>query len=659
LKKGISAEDLYELNSVSDPRFSPDNNKCVFVQTGINKETDDYFSHLFIMDMEKEGEAIQLTYGKSKNNSPRWSSDGQSVAFVSNREGGKNQIFVLSINGGEARQVTELETGASNPVWSPDGKRIAFLSTVGNQKESGEKESDKKLLPLEVGKMKYKSDASGFWKGTFRHVSVVEVATGEVSQLTEGENDFALYSWSPDGKHIAVGADLESNKDQSFIQDIYLLDPESKDLSRITNGTGSFGNVTWSPNGKFLAAIGQNMEYYNATLSRLWIYDVEAKKFSCFTEGLDLPVGDFMVGDFQQGAVLPGAQWTEDSSSFYFVGTDNGNTVLYYGNVDGEIYPALLDQQHIYGFTLDSKNQRAVVAISKPSKPSDLFLLNITEGTTKQLTDVNKEILSKVELSDAQSFEFEASDGWKVQGWLMLPIGYEEGKKYPMVLEIHGGPHAMYGNTYMHEFQLLASKGYAVLFTNPRGSHGYGQKFVNAVRGDYGGKDYQDIMNAVDYVLDQHDFIDDQQLFVTGGSYGGFMTNWIVGHTNRFKAAVTQRSISNWISFYGVSDIGYYFTEWQIESDLSDIEKLWKHSPLAYVKNVETPLLVLHSEKDYRCPIEQGEQLFIALKRLEKPVKMIRFPEENHELSRSGKPSLRIYRLNYIADWFGEYTHKN
>ncbi|NHM31725.1 S9 family peptidase [Neobacillus terrae] len=653
----MSAEDLYELNSVSDPRFSPDNNKCVFVQTGINKETDDYFSHLFILDMEKEGEAIQLTYGKSKNHSPRWSLDGKSVAFVSNREGGKNQIFVLSINGGEARQVTELENGASNPVWSPDGKRIAFLSTVNNQKEPGEKESDKKLLPLEVGKMKYKSDASGFWKGTFHHVSVVDVVTGEVSQLTEGENDFTLYSWSPDGKNIAVGADLETNKDQSFIHDIYLLDPESKGLSKITNGTGSFGNVTWSPDGKFLAAIGQDMKYYNATLSRLWIYDLEAKKFTCFTEGLDLPVGDFMAGDFQQGAVLPGAQWTEDSSSFYFVGTDNGNTVLYYGNLDGEIYPALLDQQHIFGFTLDSKNQRAVLAISRPSKPSDLFLLNITEGTTKQLTDVNKEILSKVELSEAKSFEFEASDGWKVQGWLMLPIGYEEGKQYPMVLEIHGGPHAMYGNTYMHEFQLLASKGYAVLFINPRGSHGYGQKFVNAVRGDYGGKDYQDIMDAVDYVLDQHDFIDDQQLFVTGGSYGGFMTNWIVGHTNRFKAAVTQRSISNWISFYGVSDIGYYFTEWQIESDLSDIEKLWKHSPLAYVKNVETPLLILHSEKDYRCPIEQGEQLFIALKRLEKPAKMIRFPEENHELSRSGKPSLRIYRLNYIADWFGEYTH--
>lgn len=204
----------------------------------------------------------------------------------------------------------------------------------------------------------------------------------------------------------------------------------------------------------------------------------------------------------------------------------------------------------------------------------------------------------------------------------------------------------------MNEFQILAAEGYAVLYVNPRGSHGYGQDFVNAVRGDYGGSDYQDLMLAVDYVLAEFEFINETRLGVTGGSYGGFMTNWIVGHTNRFKAAVTQRSISNWISFYGVSDIGYYFTEWQIDGDFRDVDKLWKHSPLAYVEKVETPLLILHSEKDYRCPIEQAEQLYISLKRLGKETKFVRFPEENHELSRSGKPSLRKNRLNYIVEWF-------
>lgn len=204
--------------------------------------------------------------------------------------------------------------------------------------------------------------------------------------------------------------------------------------------------------------------------------------------------------------------------------------------------------------------------------------------------------------------------------------------------------------------QVLADKGYAVLFTNPRGSHGYGQTFVNAVRGDYGGMDYADIMSGVDYVLEHFDFIDETRLGVTGGSYGGFMTNWIVGHTDRFKAAVTQRSISNWLSFYGVSDIGYFFTEWEVGCNVwDDPERLWHHSPLKYVKNIQTPLLILHSEKDYRCPIEQAEQLFIALKHLKRETKLVRFPEANHDLSRSGPPALRLERLNHIVGWFEQH----
>ncbi|MFL6561048.1 MAG: alpha/beta hydrolase family protein, partial [Bacillus sp. (in: firmicutes)] len=321
-----------------------------------------------------------------------------------------------------------------------------------------------------------------------------------------------------------------------------------------------------------------------------------------------------------------------------------------------EIRPIYVGEQHVYGLSLHSDSQKALAAISKPDQIGDIYLLSLNgDGTIEKLTNVNEPALNELILSKPETFEFKGADGCNVQGWLMKPVNFEEGKKYPLILEIHGGPHAMYGDTFMNEFQILAGKGYVVLYVNPRGSHGYGQEFVNAVRGDYGNGDYQDIMLAVDYVVDQYDFIDETRLGVTGGSYGGFMTNWIVGHTNRFKAAVTQRSISNWISFYGVSDIGYYFSEWQIGADLSDLETLWKHSPLAYIKNVETPLLILHSEKDYRCPIEQAEQLFIALKRLGKETKFVRFPEENHELSRSGKPSLRKDRLNYIVDWFEGY----
>ncbi|ALC91924.1 peptidase [Bacillus sp. FJAT-18017] len=654
---GIKSEDLVELKSAVDPQLSPDGTLCAYTETGICSEKKEYYSNIFIVGTEGQAGPVQWTYGKHRNHSPRWSPDGTKLAFVSNRSG-KNQLYIVNAAGGEARMLTDLENGAGRPVWSPDGTRIAFQVSVETGKKATDKQEEKKekeLEPLEVTKMKYKSDSSGFWKGDYSQIAVVDVETGEVSQLTDGKEDYHLHCWSPDGKTLAIGADLTEDKDQSFTLGLYLFNIETAELTQLETGEVSFWQASWSPDGRKLGLIGQGRTFQNATLARVWVYDLETKVFTCMTEGLDATASDTVAADFHQGAVSPGFIWADDNTSFYFIASDLGNTVVYYGNTEGELYPALLGDQHVYGLSVDSKNQRAAVAISKPHEPGDLFMLTITDGTLTRLTSVNESFLTGRTLSKAEPLTFEGSEGHFLNGWIMKPAGFEEGKKYPLVLEIHGGPHAMYGNSYMNEFQILSSRGYAVLYINPRGSHGYGQEHVNAVRGDYGGGDYQDVMAAVDYALETYDFIDENRLGVTGGSYGGFMTNWIVGQTNRFKAAVTQRSISNWVSFYGVSDIGYYFTEWQIGSGLEDIEKLWKHSPLAYVKNIETPLLILHSEKDYRCPIEQAEQLFIAMKRLGKDAKFVRFPESNHELSRSGKPNLRIARLNYIADWFDQY----
>ncbi|KYC97195.1 Acylamino-acid-releasing enzyme [Heyndrickxia sporothermodurans] len=659
-KKGIQAEDLYDLKSIVDPQLSPNGNEVVFVQTHIEKEKKDYVSNLYYMNLSDK-RTKQWTFGNHRTHSPRWSPNGNELAFVSTREG-KSQIFVLSKFGGEAKQITFCKNGAKNPVWSPCGKKIAFSVVIGKEESihdqvKKETEEDKELKPLEVEKMKYKSDSSGFLDLTqFSHIGMVNLETGEIEQLTNGENHYSLGSWSPDGKYVTFLADFSEDSDASFISDVYLFNLETKESISVTKGTGSFWQTSWSPNSRYLSFQGNEQEFKNATHSKVWIYDLQTKELNCFTSEIDAPVGDYAVGDFQQGAALPGVQWAEDNESFYFVISDHGNTIIYYGNISGEIYPALHDEQHVYGFSLHPKEHTAVVAISTATEPGELYFVNLQNGEKQQLTFVNQEFLQTRVLSDVEPIEFESEDGWNVHGWLMKPVGFEEGKKYPLILEIHGGPHAMYANTYFNEFQVLAAQGFAVLYVNPRGSHGYGQKFVDAVRGDYGGNDYKDLMNAVDYVLDKYEFIDKDRLGVTGGSYGGFMTNWIVGHTNRFKAAVTQRSISNWISFYGVSDIGYYFSEWQILADLNDIEKLWNHSPLAYAKDIETPLLIIHSEKDYRCPIEQAEQLFIALKRQQKQTKFIRFPESNHELSRSGKPDLRIKRLNYIKDWFLQYV---
>lgn len=655
-KRLLKAEDLYRLKSIADPRLSSNGSDLVYVETTISEEKDEYISNLYYINIEEKSDPVQWTYGEHRNHSPRWAVNGGALAFVSNRSG-KNQIYVLNASGGEARQVTNCTNGASNPVWSPDGKKIAFTLSLGEEEkvEEKDKKEEKKLVPLEVDKMKYKSDASGFWNGKYSQVAIVDLESGEIELVTEGKRDYQLHGWSPDGKQLAVSTDLTEELDFSFVSDVFLLNLETKELEKITDSTGYFGSVTWSPNGQYIGIIGHGREYENATLSKIWIYDTKQKALTCLTEQSDLLIGDYAIGDFQQGAVTPGLLWTENNESFYFLASDHGNTVVYYGSLAGELYPALLDNQHVYGLTTGGALNRAVVAISKPTQHGELYVLDVPTGNLEALTSANKEFTDEVKLADVEEIEFKSTDGWDLHGWIMKPTNFEEGKKYPLILEIHGGPHAMYANSYFHEFQMLAAAGFAVLYINPRGSHGYGQQFVDAVRGDYGGRDYADLMDAVDYALEHYDFIDENRLGVTGGSYGGFMTNWIVGHTNRFKAAVTQRSISNWISFYGVSDIGYYFNAWQIKSELEDAEKLWRHSPLAYVGNVETPLLILHSEKDFRCPIEQAEQLFIALKHRKKETKFVRFPESNHELSRSGKPSLRIARLNYILNWFKEY----
>src|SRR5699024_5779373 len=257
-------------------------------------------------------------------------------------------------------------------------------------------------------------------------------------------------------------------------------------------------------------------------------------------------------------------------------------TGLYQAALDGELNVLYKDSNHVFGFSYN--NGKFILGISTPTNPGNFYQLD-NDRNLKQLTDANREFLDEVELSEPETLSFKTDDGWDIQGWLLRPYGFEEDKQYPFILEVHGGPHAMYGQTFFHEMQLLAAKGYVVLYTNPRGSHGYGQEFVNACREDYGGKDYSDLMRAVDFVLEEYDFIDEDRLGVTGGSYGGFMTNWIVGHTNRFKAAVTQRCISNWLSFYGVSDIGYFFTKWELGKNLlDDPAKLWDFSPLKYAE---------------------------------------------------------------------------
>ncbi|WP_096155209.1 S9 family peptidase [Bacillus sp. FJAT-45066] len=656
-KRKVVSQDLFQLKSVIDPQWHTSTEKYAYVQTHINEEDNKYISNIYVGEIG--GKVTPYTFGEYRNHAPRWSPCGEKLAFVSTRND-KSQIYTLNVNGGEAEQLTYCPNGASNPVWSPCGNQLLFSTSVTPEDDltgkATKKEEKKKPEPLVVDRLIYKSDAKGFIDEKNDHLALINLHTKEVTLLTEGNRDHGSAVFSPDGKHVAYVTNQEDDPDTSLVTDVFIMNISSKETKKITNSNGFFSTISWSPNGEKLGFLGHEKEFDSATLTRVWVYDVNAESLQCLSGSLDIEVGNVAIGDLHSGTVNPGLIWTEDSEGFYFLVSDQGSTGLYYGSLDGAMYPIVLEQENIYGITMKTSSHEAIIATSTPVSPGELYHLNLASQTRTQLTNVNEEWLKEVEISSAESFTFHAPDGWEVQGWIMKPVGFKEGEKYPLILEIHGGPHAMYANTYFHEFQVLTSQGFAVLFTNPRGSHGYGQTFVDAVRGDYGGKDYLDVMSAVDYALENFDWIDENKLGVTGGSYGGFMTNWIVGHSDRFKAAVTQRSISNWISFYGVSDIGYYFSEWEVGGDMGEkMEKLWNHSPLKYVNNINTPLLILHGERDYRCPIEQAEQLFITLKRQGKTTKFVRFPGANHELSRSGDPALRIHRLEYIKDWFVSY----
>lgn len=655
-KQMVRQEDLFELKSVTNPVLSPDASEAVFIVTQIDKEENAYHAHLHHLDVES-GSSTQWTYGKERVSQPQWSPDGSRVAFLSTRDE-KNQLFVMQVAGGEARRLTDYETGVTSFLWAPCGTKIWLTSTLEDGKTFTDKEEkDEKKQPeaLRVTTMKYKADGAGFVKDD-RHsqIGCLNLESGEITAFTEDPIHHSLQAVSHCGKRLVVGVNREENKDFDFRQPLVLVDIETKEETVLVDEQGYFGGATFSEDDRYIAYGGSDRTFENATHSDLYVYDCENKTTLNLTEALDAPLGDAVVADHQQGPNPPEAVWTE-GNYLYFQVTTMGDVRLYFADLEGSLYPASPESEHVYDYDVAKNGQFALVAISNPVNPGELYRLDILTGERKALTSFNENYVADTLLVQPETIQLEGAGGFDIHGWLMKPANYDEGNTYPLVVNIHGGPHAMYGNSFFHEMQVLAAQGWGVLYINPRGSHGYSQAFVNAVRGDYGGGDYQDIMDALDDVLKNHCWIDKDRLGVTGGSYGGFMTNWIVGHTDRFKAAVTQRSISNWISFFGVSDIGYYFSDWQIKADMTDVDTLWKHSPLKYAENVITPLLILHSENDLRCPIEQAEQLYITLKSMKKETEFVRFPESDHNLSRTGKPNLRITRLNELTGWFEKY----
>jgi len=664
-KRGITAEDLYQIRYTSDPQLSPDGSKLVYVRNRMDEERQ-YQSHL-ILSSWVDDRTLELTCGPVRDSHPRWSPDGSKLCFVSHRSG-KAQIWLLELDESKPvpKQITDCPNGAIAPIWSPDGKQILFSSWMKpgdkyhSEPEKTEDLQSKKNTEkaIRVTKMKYKSDDFGFIYEKNRQLAIVQIETGEIRPLTTGDGDHTAGSWSPDGKWVAISANRSANPDVQHEIDIYLVPVDGGEWRKITQGNGIFGLPRFSQDGTKLSFVGNVTEkYLYAAMKKAWVADLTTGRLICVTSKCDIQVGDVTIGDVRSpGHPDPGCVWTKDGQGLLFLTSQLGKSGICHVTLDGQVSQVLGGERNVFGFTYHAEQDCLVAAISDPVVPGDLVYYDVVTGEETRLTDVNAEIFQDISLSSPEEILFVGAEDWEIQGWIMKPPHFEEGKKYPAVLQIHGGPHSMYGQTFFHEFQLLAAQGYVVLYTNPRGSHGYGERFVQACCGDYGGDDFRDLMAGAEFLC-RLDYIDENRLGVTGGSYGGFMTNWIVGQTDRFKAAVTDRSICNWLSFYGVSDIGYYFSAEEIQANpFSNPEKMWHHSPLRLASQVKTPLLIMHGERDYRCPIEQAEQLFITLQHQgQAPVSFIRFPDANHEMSRSGDPCQRVLRLNYTVEWFNRY----
>jgi len=649
----LSPEDLYEFRFLTDAQISPDGARVAYSVKTANPKRDGYVGAIWLVPSDGTKAPAQITAGTAHDSSPRWSPDGTRLAFTSDRGdvpmGRKRpprNVFLLDLAGGEARQVTRFGDDCSDLVWSPDGRSLGFV--VRDPKDPNDEDDGVRVYD----RARYRSDEGGLSDGRRKHIWIVGADGSAPRKLTEGDWDDGQSDFSPDGREIAFVSNRTERRDLNTVADIHVV-ALSGETRRITDGEGSYGNPSWSPDGATITAYGTDRAIGSSARNiHIWAFPKKGGPGRDLLDGWDRSVGSSVISDMRAHAQTLPPAWTGDRR-ILFLGSDQGTANAYSCAAGGgDVRAETVGAHQVVSWSLDRSNRHFAAILATATDPGNLFVGEVG-GPMRKTTCLNDELLGSRFIAAPERVEFTGADGWKIEGWLMKPRDFDPAKKWPLVLEIHGGPHTAYGHSFFHEFHLLAGRGYAVLFTNPRGSHAYGQRFVEACVGDWGGKDYDDLMAGVDHAL-ALGWVDPKRLYVTGGSYGGFMTNWIVGHSDRFRAAVTQRSISNNISAFGTSDIGWHFWEHEMgdATPWRGAEKLVFRSPLTYVTNVKTPLLILHAERDLRCPIEQAEQLFTALKVLGKEAVFVRFPEDNHDLTRGGKPKHRAEHARRIADWF-------
>jgi dipeptidyl aminopeptidase/acylaminoacyl peptidase len=642
----LDKDTFMEMESVGNPNISPDGKQIVFTRTWVDKGKDQYRSNLWIV--ETDGSRVrELTTGDRGDSAPVWSPDGKRIAFLSDRDG-TAQLFVMYVDTKEVAQLTHLEQAPGNIKWSPDSKQIAFTAFVADndsvlniklpERPRGAQWAAPAII---IDRLSWRSDGRGPLPKGHSHVFTIDaVLGGTPRQITSGKYNHNGFDWAADGKTIYVSglrkAEAEYLRNDS---EIYAVDLTTLEVKPLTDRKGPDGSPEVSPDGKWIAYVGYDDKSYTNHVASLYLMASDGS-------GKKLLAGNLASSPNNIG-------WWPTSNGLYFTVEAKGVTDINWVSFANPNVRTTTTNTILSGFSVATGGQ--IAAVSSSHKEPGAIVTFKPDDVTKmtKLVDVNNDVLSGVKLGDAEELWYTSKDNLKVQGWLIKPANYEAGKKYPMVLWIHGGPWSMYSVAWNWAFQNFAANGYAVLYTNPRGSTGYGQDFVNGIQYSYPGKDYDDLMAGVDAALAKG-FIDDRNLFVCGGSGGGVLTAWIVGHTDRFAAAVSMRPVINWHSFVGTTDGASWYNQFQ-KYPWEDPMEYAVRSPLHYVANVKTPTMVLTGEADLRTPMAQSEEYYRALKMLKKETLLVRIPDEFHGFRR---PSHQLAQQLYLMAWFEKYMRK-
>jgi dipeptidyl aminopeptidase/acylaminoacyl peptidase len=643
-KDRINLEMYFELEDVQDPKLSPDGRQIIYTRRWVDKMNDKWESSLWIMNADGTRNRF-LTKGSAA----QWSPDGTRITYLAEGEPKGSQVFVKWMDAeGAVSQVSRVSETPSDLAWSPDGKSIAFRMQVMSRDPwkidmpampKGAKWTE---APRVVTKLNYRRDRQGFVDDGFRHVFVVSADGGSPRQVTSGDWEHGAPKWMPDGKTILFSALRTEDAEWRWREsDIYSVDVQSGDIRQLTNRKGPDGNPEPSPDGRLVAYTGFDSTDATWIDSKLYIMSADGSNKRAIATNMDRSPS--------------GLQWAPDGSGVYFNAENEGSRNLHFAPLTGDARP-VTKGTHVLTVADVARNGLVVGVASSPSKPNDIVTFSLkAPADIRQLTSVNEDILTGKKLGQVEEIWYKSVDNYRIQGWVIKPPDFDPKRKYPLMLSIHGGPHSMYNVGFNFGWQEHAANGYVVLYTNPRGSTGYGSAFGNAIKNAYPGKDYDDLMAGVDTVIGRG-YIDPKNLFVYGCSGGGVLTSWIVGHTDRFAAASANCPVTNWLSFVGTTDgASWYYNFAKLPWE--DPSEHLKRSPIMYVGNVKTPTMLMTGVMDLRTPMGQTEEFYQALKLRKVPTAMIRFNDEWH--GTSSKPSNYIRTQLYLRSWFERHSNKD